>query len=116
MDDKCINDFLNQDFVSFSKWLYTLNPYEFTFIATVLGFIISPSLTINEQNSLGNFFELLGQVILTVNAQGSTLKQKRKEKPGIRHNFETPSLEEEILLLKKEIIQLRQDVMLNTKE
>lgn len=70
------NNFINQDYKTFSNWLFSLNAYEFTAIATLAGFIISPTLTINEQNSLGNFFELLGQVILTINAQNTTLSAR----------------------------------------
>ncbi|MDD2208782.1 MAG: hypothetical protein PHU45_05510, partial [Bacilli bacterium] len=53
--------FINQDFDSFSNWLFSLNAYEFSLIASIIGFVISPALTINQQGSLGNFFELLGQ-------------------------------------------------------
>ena len=55
--------FINQDFGSFSDWLFSLNPYEFTLIATAIGFAISPALTVNQQNSLGNFFEMIGEVM-----------------------------------------------------
>lgn len=74
MESKEFNDFIYNDFVSLSDWLFSLNPYEFTMISTLIGFIISPQLNLNEQNSLGNFFELLGQVILTINAQASTIE------------------------------------------
>ena len=80
MESKEFNDFINNDFVSLSDWLFSLNPYEFTMIATLIGFIISPQLNLNEQNSLGNFFELLGQVILTINAQASTLEANNTNK------------------------------------
>lgn len=71
---KEFDNFINQDFGSFSDWLFSLNAYQFTLIATIAGFLIAPTLTVNEQNSLGNFFELVGQVILTINAQASTLE------------------------------------------
>lgn len=116
MENECFDNFINQDFKSFSSWLFTLNPYEFTFFATLIGFVISPSLTINEQNSLGNFFELLGQVILTINAQGTTLRQKKNSISHIKNRLEKNSLEEEILLLKREVIKLRSDVLNNAKE
>jgi len=74
MYGKEFNDFISHDFSSFSKWLYSLNPYEFTLISTIIGFLIASTLDLNEQNSIGNFFELLGQVILTINAQTSTLQ------------------------------------------
>ena len=64
MDKSEFEKFMSQDFNSFSSWLFSLNSYEFTFIASLAGFAIAPSLTLNEQNSLGNFFELLGQEIL----------------------------------------------------
>ncbi len=115
MNSNQFNKFINQDFDSFSNWLSSMDPYEFTLIATVIGFAISPALTVNQQNSLGNFFELLGQVILTINAQNTTVRQSQARKPGIQPRFETQSLEEEILKMKQEIIQLRKDSMSNYK-
>lgn len=108
--------FVNQDYNSFSNWLFSLDAYTFTLIATVAGFIISQELTINQQNSLGNFFELLGQVILTINAQNTTLQQNNKKTPGINSNLEKPTVEEELLLIKKEIIKLREDCMENVND
>ena len=91
MDDE-FSKFVNQDYKSFSEWLFSLNAYEFTLIATIAGFLISPKLTINEQNSLGNFFELLGQVILTINAQGSTLNQSNSAKSNIKPIIESSTI------------------------
>lgn len=115
MDKSEFEKFMSQDFNSFSSWLFSLNSYEFTFIASLAGFAIAPSLTLNEQNSLGNFFELLGQVILTINAQGSTLKQNKAQKSSIKHGRELETLEQEILKLKDEVIKLRKDVLNNEK-
>lgn len=47
----------------------TLNPELFVAISGVLGQIMAGNLPFNVQNALGNWFELLGQVILTYNAQ-----------------------------------------------
>ncbi len=113
MHSNQFDDFINQDFNSFSEWLFSLNPYEFTLIATIIGFAISPTLTINQQNSLGNFFELLGQVILTINAQGETIRQHKALKSNVTPYLESKNLEEEILKLKLEIIQLRKDTFSN---
>lgn len=98
MDDE-FSKFINQDYKSFSKWLFSLNAYEFTLIATIAGFIISPTLTIDEQNSLGNFLELFGQVILTINAQASTLQSSNSSN----------NIDEEILNIKKEIMRLKNE-------
>lgn len=115
MHSEQFNNFVNQDFNAFSNWLFSLDPYEFTLLATVMGVIISPSLTVNQQNSLGNFFELLGQVILTINAQNVTIRQAQAINPSIKPTLETNSLEEEILKIKQEVIQLRKDSMSNYK-
>lgn len=115
MDSEHFEKFANQDFESFSDWLFSLNAYEFSLIATMIGFAISPTLTVNQQNSLGNFFELLGQVILTINAQNTTLQQAKTKNPNIKPHFETNSLEEEILKIKQELIQLRKDSLSNDR-
>ena len=46
-----------------------LNPQELIVIANILGIAIANKLPFNIQNAVGNFFELLGQVIITFNAQ-----------------------------------------------
>ncbi len=113
MNSKEFENFTNQDFNSFSNWLFSLNAYEFTLIATLIGFIIAPTLGINQQNSLGNFFELLGQVILTINAQNVTLRSEKSKHSTVKPYFETGSLEKEILLIKQELIKLRKDSMMS---
>jgi hypothetical protein len=47
----------------------SLNPELFVLISGLLGQIMAGSIPFNVQNALGNWFELLGQVILTYNAQ-----------------------------------------------
>ncbi len=116
MFSKDYEKFINQDFDSFSNWLFSLNAYEFTLISTVIGFIISSTLTVNQQNSLGNFFELLGQLILTINAQNETLISKRKVKQSsIKPIIESNNIEEDILKIKQELINLRNDVFRDSK-
>lgn len=61
----------NQDIKSFVTWLNELSPLEFTTLAVFTGYVLACNLTTSEQNSIGNWFELLGQIILTFNAQGS---------------------------------------------
>ena len=57
MTNDAYDKFVDQDFKNLASWIYSLNGYEFTLIATLVAFLISPNLSINEQNSLGNFFE-----------------------------------------------------------
>lgn len=104
--------FVSQDFNDIAKWLNSLNAYEFTLIATGIGVIIAKGLTINQQNSVGNFFEQVGQTLLTIGAQNQTVKHDRRRKPGIKKGIDK-SLEEEIKELKEEVIQLRKDSLNN---
>ncbi len=115
MDDKSYKDFINQDFASFSNWLFSLNPYEFSLIASGAGFAISSFLTIDRQNSLGNFFILVGQVLLTMNAQSITLEHKQFSTHNIKPFLESSSIEEEIINIKKELIKMRDETFKDRK-
>lgn len=53
-----------------------INPKAATFTGFLIGFILLDDLTVNEQNSLGNFLELVGQVLLA-NASQQALIQSR---------------------------------------
>ena len=63
------NKYTKEDLIGFSKFLASLAPLEFTTLGCIIGLIITSSLNNNEQNSIGNFLELVGQVILTNQAQ-----------------------------------------------
>lgn len=52
-----------------NELLMTLNPYEFSTLAFLLGIVLSEGLNYNQLNSLGNFYELIGQTILTIQGQ-----------------------------------------------
>ena len=56
-----------------SSLLQNLSPLEFGTIGCLIGLILSAALTSDELNSLGNFLELVGQVMLTVQAQMETV-------------------------------------------
>ncbi len=56
---------------SLFSYLLKLSPYEFSLLANVFAYIISIDLDPGEQNALGNWFELVGQVLLTISAQAS---------------------------------------------
>lgn len=47
----------------------SLDPQLFVIIGTILGQVLAGNIPFNVQNALGNWFELLGQVLLTYNAQ-----------------------------------------------
>ena len=58
-------------FINFANLISSLSPIEFTTLGVITGYILTISLDVQAQNSLGNWFELVGQVLLTASAQGS---------------------------------------------
>lgn len=69
MDNSSFEKFIKQDFNLLSKWLSSVNSYEFALYGVVAAFLIAPTLNANEQNSLGNWLEEIGQILLTISAQ-----------------------------------------------
>lgn len=66
MNDEC------NPLIKLKNTFFSLSPYEITAVGTILAFLISPGLTNNEQNTFGNWLEMVGQIILTIQAQGSS--------------------------------------------
>lgn len=58
-------------YTKLANLISSLTPLEFTLTATLLGYFISLTIPITELNSLGNWFELVGQTLLTYSAQGT---------------------------------------------
>ena len=56
---------------SFSNWLDSSPPYEYSLTGVIIAYIIAPNLTNSAQNAFGNWLELVGQIILTISAQAS---------------------------------------------
>lgn len=54
---------------NFADYLLQLSPEEITLLAFSLAYLTASPLTINQQNTIGNFVILFGQVFLTMNAQ-----------------------------------------------
>ncbi|WP_288221802.1 hypothetical protein [uncultured Clostridium sp.] len=65
----CSENENNQGCSDIPNGFQTLPPELFVLIAELLGNIIAGKIPFNIQNVIGNWFELLGQVILTFNAQ-----------------------------------------------
>ena len=84
---------------SLGEYINSLSPYDFTLIGTFIGFLFSFGLDPGQQNSLGNWFELIGQVLLTISAQSSATPS----------NEEYNNLLKDVILLKKEIKNLKKD-------
>ena len=95
MKNNNFKSFINQDFLGLSKWLDSLNAYEFSLIGVIAAYIISISLNTNEQNSIGNFLEEVGQILLTISAQNMNLNNSQ--------NIKIEEIMNEIEKLKMEI-------------
>ncbi len=76
MDNEQYQKFINS-LTSFSDFLFHLTPFQFTMLGIILGIISCEALTVNQQNSLGNFLEEVGQILLTYNAQAETINGYR---------------------------------------
>lgn len=109
MDNKAFENFMNQDFKGLSEWFSTLNPYEFAFVATIIGGVIAPLLNTSQQNSLGNFFEQIGQTLETISAQAQVNNQWMQNNSS-GQNSNQCNCTEEIKDLKMKIESLRRKI------
>lgn len=112
-----------EDFKGLSDWLNTLDPYEFTLSGLIIAFLISIPLNANQQNSVGNYLEAIGQTLLTIAAQEITVnqatfgnntnqgdfdKQDRSNDTTVSNN--SNAYNSEIEYLKREIANLRNEL------
>lgn len=72
---------------------FNIPPEQFSLLAYIVGTLLSQNLNANEQNSLGNFVEAVGQAILTIAAQ-EQLQQSQDNNQQIY---------EQVELIKKQI-------------
>ena len=67
-------DFLNSnEFINFSGDIHKLSPTEFVSVGCIFAIIIIQQINPNEQNTLGNFLEMVGQILLTSYAQATVV-------------------------------------------
>lgn len=86
--------------VKLSELLLTLNPYEISTFAFVLGVVLSNGLNFNQLNSIGNFYELIGQTILTI--------QSQTQLQASNSSFQTINITSAIEMLKNKIGNIEQ--------
>ena len=73
-----MNQFMNNDYKSLADFLFSFSGNEFAIISSIIGFVISQNLDIDEVNSLGNFFENIGQFMLAKAAQAQVSSNRNK--------------------------------------
>lgn len=94
-----LNEFIN--------YFFSINPYELGIVANILGTLLAIPLTFNQQNTLGNFLELVGQQILLIQAQNTLLSPMTINQLNLNQilkelNFKFEYLEDLIIYLKGE--------------
>ena len=73
--DNATNESYNTGCSDIPNGFQSLNPQLFVVIGEILGNMLAGSIPSNVQNSLGNWLELVGQAILTYNAQQQYFQQ-----------------------------------------
>ncbi|WP_130805387.1 hypothetical protein [Senegalia massiliensis] len=100
LENQSCNSHKFSNSTSIEDCFFSLGPNEFTALATILGFITANRLNINQQNSLGSFLQLVGQTILTISAQSSTLESDNNNS-DISEQLE--SIKKQIQLIEKKL-------------
>lgn len=67
------NNFNEKKFQDFAKELCNLSPTEFVTLGCVSAILLTQFLDPNEQNTFGNFLEMIGQILLTSYAQSTVV-------------------------------------------
>jgi hypothetical protein len=100
-----LNKFNQNTINSYSQILAKLSPAEFATLGCALSLILIQTLNPNEQNTIGNLLEMIGQILLTSYAQASVIDPNIS--PVTQSQFS--SQEEEMQKIKKAFIKLYQN-------
>ena len=65
--------------------IFSIPPVQFTALATIIGILLSCDLDADEQNSLGNFFLTIGQVLATIASQQAVFESNPDNQKIIRN-------------------------------
>ena len=68
------------------KIIFNIEPYSFTISAVIVGLLLTSELSSEEQDSFGNWLQLVGLVLQTYGSQVTTLEIE-KELKNIRENL-----------------------------
>lgn len=78
--NQSFEDFINVDYHSISHFLFELSGNEFGIIGSIIGYVLCQNLDIDEQNSIGNLFELIGQMMLSIASQNQVRQNDKNQK------------------------------------
>lgn len=100
--EEIFNSLKKDEIINFSKNLSNLSPLEFISLGCLLGIILSEVLNPNEQNTIGNFLEMVGQILLTSYAQASVVDPNYSSPSNCQFN----NLKYDVETIKKQILKL----------
>ncbi len=83
--------------MSLTDRFFDLPPDLMAALGTILGFALADKLNYAQQNSLGNWLELIGQLLDATSAQGQLLQQQQQSDAQSRR---IAALEQEVARLK----------------
>lgn len=86
------------------KIIFDVEPYTFTASAVIIGLLLTGELSPSEQDSFGNWLQLVGLVIQTYASQVSTLDSVKED--TIQKN-EIDDIKETLRKLQKEIENMK---------
>ena len=68
---------------------FNYEPYSFTTSAFLIGILLTKTLTVDEQDSIGNWLQLVGLTMQTYSSQKSTLDSANTNKNNDDSNIES---------------------------
>lgn len=69
----------DRDFIrNYADFLYGLSGNELAILSAIIGYALSQNINAEQMNSLGNFFEAIGQIMLCNGAQEQLKGNRRK--------------------------------------
>lgn len=91
----------NYDYKKAANFLHSIDPVEFALLGLLIGLVIGENLDSNEKNTLGNFFEQIGQTLITVATQEFLLNDDNP------NNKESNNYDDRINELERQINELK---------
>lgn len=70
----------NEEIKNYANFLNKLSGNELAIIAMISGYYLSQNLTPEQQNSIGNFLEAVGQIMLCIGAQNQNIESINQNK------------------------------------
>ena len=83
---------------------FNYEPYIFTTSAFLIGILLTKTLTVDEQDSIGNWLQLVGLTMQTYSSQKSTLDSANTNKNNDDSNIE--SLKKTIKIIEENLEEL----------